>query len=31
MDAEITRVEVERFPSPQRPFGCSTKMAAAAA
>jgi hypothetical protein len=30
MDAEITRVEVERFLSPQRPSGCSTKTAAVA-
>jgi len=29
MDAEITHVEVERFVSPQRPSGCSTKMTAA--
>jgi hypothetical protein len=26
MDAEVTHVEVERFVSPQRPSGCSTKM-----
>jgi len=31
MDAEITPVEVERFLSPQRPSGCSTKMMAAVA
>jgi hypothetical protein len=29
VDAEVTHVEVERFVSPQRPFGCSTKMTAA--
>jgi hypothetical protein len=31
MDAEVTHVEVERFVSPQRPSGCSTKMTAATA
>src|ERR1043166_4489576 len=31
MGAEITHVEVERFVSPQRPSGCSTKMTAATA
>jgi hypothetical protein len=29
MGVEITRVEVERFLSPQRPSGCSTKMTTA--